>query len=142
LRAVLGQQYDAAGQRTQLAATIGGTADFISDYVFDNLGRLDTLKQHGAGGGNAVAEKYADFAFNLAGQPTSLTRYHDLGGTQKVGRSSYLYDLAGRLTTIYQKRANDATFATYQYRYDQAGQITYNSTNYSGQTQSLLRQSP
>ena len=64
-----------------------------------------------------MAANYADFAFNLAGQPTSLTRYRDLGGTQKVGRSAYSYDLAGRLTTIYQKRANDATFATYQCSY-------------------------
>ena len=33
-------QYDAEGKRTQIAATVGGTADFVIDYDYDYLDRL------------------------------------------------------------------------------------------------------
>ena len=55
-------QYDALGRRTQLAAVIDGDDDFVTDYVYDNLGRIDSIKQQGQAGGNSVAEKYVDFA--------------------------------------------------------------------------------
>jgi len=68
------QQFDTAGRRTRLAATVGSTADFLTDYVYDRLGRIDTIKQQGQGGA-AVATKYVDFAFDAAGQPDWLKRY-------------------------------------------------------------------
>ena len=37
--------YDAAGRRTQVAATIGGNADFVTDYAYDQLGRTTSIRQ-------------------------------------------------------------------------------------------------
>ena len=34
------QQFDAAGRRTRLAAAVGSTADFLTDYLYDRLGRV------------------------------------------------------------------------------------------------------
>jgi len=72
------QQFDAAGRRTRLAATVGSTDDFLTDYVYDRLGRIDTIEQQGQGGA-AVATKYIDFAFDAASQPEGLERYADSG---------------------------------------------------------------
>jgi hypothetical protein len=38
--------YDAAGRRTQVAATIGGNADFVTNYMFDQLGRTTSIRQY------------------------------------------------------------------------------------------------
>jgi YD repeat-containing protein len=43
------QQFDAVGNRTQFAATIGGTADFVNDYQFDALRRMTRVTQHDVG---------------------------------------------------------------------------------------------
>jgi hypothetical protein len=43
----LSQQYDADGNRTQVAASIGETADYVNDYLYDNLGRMTDVKQQG-----------------------------------------------------------------------------------------------
>ena len=93
------QQFDAAGRRTRLAATVGSTTDFLTDYVYDRLGRIDTIKQQGQGGA-AVATKYVDFAFDAAGQPEGLERYADSGGTQLVAETAWSFDGAGRLTGL------------------------------------------
>jgi len=39
---------------------------------YDNLARIDSIKPHGESGGNAVGDKYVDFAFDLAGQPEAI----------------------------------------------------------------------
>jgi YD repeat-containing protein len=38
--------YDAAGRRTQVAAMIGGNADFVTDYRYDQLGRTTSIRQY------------------------------------------------------------------------------------------------
>jgi hypothetical protein len=91
-------QYDAAGNRTQLAAAIGGTADFVTDYTYDALHRMTRIEQHGASGGNAVAEKRIDLAYDAASQ--SITRYADLAATKLVATSTYAFDAAGRSTNL------------------------------------------
>jgi hypothetical protein len=65
---VFAQTFDAAGNRTQLAATLDATADFVSDYEFDGLNRLHVLQQHAAETGYTVADKRCDFAYNAVGQ--------------------------------------------------------------------------
>ena len=65
---VLTQAYDAHSQRTQVKAAIGGVNDFRNDYTFDNLGRLTRVQQAGQGG-NAVAAKRVDFAYDAAAAP-------------------------------------------------------------------------
>ena len=94
---VLAYQYDSAGHRTQMAATIDGTADFVDDYVYDSLGRVVSVTEHGVEGGNAVADKTIDFTYNDAGQIVSIERYE---GTELVVTADYAYDSSGRLTGL------------------------------------------
>jgi len=125
------QQFDAAGRRTRLAAAVGSTADFLTDYVYDRLGRIDTIKQQGQGGA-AVATKYVDFAFDAAGQPDGLKRYADSGGTQLVAETAWSFDGAGRLTGLTHAKGA-TTLADYDWQFDAAG-----STR---QLMSILRES-
>jgi hypothetical protein len=51
---VLSSGYDPAGNRKSLAATIGGTKDFLNSYSYDTLSRLDGISQQSQTGGNAL----------------------------------------------------------------------------------------
>ena len=79
---VLTNEYDADGNRTQLSATIAGTADFLNTYSYDALNRLTQLYQDGQTGGNAVATKGANLTYNALGQLATITRTNFFG----VGR--------------------------------------------------------
>ena len=130
---VLDQQYDALGQRTRLAATVGGTSDFVTDYVYDRLGQIDSIKQHGTAAGNTVAEKYVDYAFDLAGQTEAVRRYANLSGDDLVAETDYVFNRAGRLTdlTHFKPGTTDEIFADYDFTYDRAGQL---SSSWRGST--------
>jgi fibronectin-binding autotransporter adhesin len=90
-------QYDTAGRRTQMAAVIDGTADFVDDYVYDSLGRVISVTEHGVTGGNAVAEKEIDFAYDDDGLLLSIDRYEN---GQLTVEADYTYDSLGRLTGL------------------------------------------
>ena len=90
----LDYQYNTAGERTQMAATIGSTADFVDDYVYDSLGRVVSVSEHGVTGGNAVALKEIDLAYNTAGQIVSIDRYEN---GQLAVEGDYSYDSNARL---------------------------------------------
>ena len=92
--------FDGAHQLTTLEAIIAGTADFKNIYTYDDLNRLDRVTQQGVSGGNAVAEKRADFAYNNAGQFTKISRYADLTANEHVASSHYSYDDIGRLLKL------------------------------------------
>jgi len=126
---VLSAAYDAAGRRTQLSATIDGTADFLNTYQFDNLGRVTRVEQTGQGG-NAVAEKRVDISYTDRGQFASITRYEDLAATLSVAETTYTYDSAGRLTNLDHSTLNSqpSTLAAYSWTYDAAGRITSATT--------------
>lgn len=120
---VFAQQFDASGNRTQLAATIGTTADFTNDYAFDHLDRLTRIEQHGSLLGNAVSEKRVDFTYDALSRFDTITRYADLAGTQLAVQTSYTFDDAGRLTDlVHQKGAT--ILADYDYTYDVASRLT------------------
>jgi YD repeat-containing protein len=61
---VLSNQYDALNDRTQLSATIAGTADFLNAYAYDADQRLTQLVQQAQSGGNTVATKGANLSYN------------------------------------------------------------------------------
>jgi len=73
---------DAASNRTRLAAAIGASADFVTEFSYDNLQRMTGIQQHGVSGGNAVADKRIDLAYNAAGQFSAISRYANIAGTQ------------------------------------------------------------
>ena len=60
---VLASTVDLMGDRTSLAATINGTADFINNYSYDADQRLTMLQQQQQTGGNTVAPKEIDYAY-------------------------------------------------------------------------------
>jgi RHS repeat-associated protein len=120
--------YNAAGRRTQVAAAIGGNADFVTDYMYDQLARTTSIRQYALHvdadlrdaippasempdhvpspasempdhvNNLPVADKRVDLTYDAASQAATLTRYADLAGNQLVAATDYLFDQAGRLT--------------------------------------------
>ena len=89
-----------ASTLAQLAAAIDGTDDFLNSYTYDNLQRLTRVPQETQYGGNTVASKRVDFAYNALGQFTDLDRYASRDTSEFVANTSFTYDLANRLTSL------------------------------------------
>jgi RHS repeat-associated protein len=119
----LSQTFDAASQRSSLAAKIGATADFKNDFARDNLHRLTVVTQEGQAGGNAVAEKRIDFGYLADGRYDSISRFADVTGTEFVANTAFGYDDAGRLTAK-THASNTTTFADYGWAYDVGNRMT------------------
>ena len=103
----------------------GYVNDLKNSYTFDNLNRLTRLDQSGVTGGNAVAEKRVDFAYNSAGQFTSIDRYKDLdgGSSNLVVETDFTYDGIGRLTDLAHTH-DTTTIADYGWTYDAFSRVT------------------
>jgi RHS repeat-associated protein len=97
------------------------TTTFICRSNFSISFNLRHLLQRN--GGNTVAAKRVDFAYNLVDQFTSVTRYANTAGTTLVATSTYGYDNLNRLTSLDHKR-NTTTLAGYDFEYDAASRIT------------------
>jgi RHS repeat-associated protein len=117
------QAFDAAGNRTQAAFAFGTTDDMVNDYTFDHIGRMTRIEQSGQQGGNAVAEKRIDLAYDAASRWDTITRYADLAANYLVAESSWTYDNASRLTALTHVK-DTTTLADYSWTYDSAGRIT------------------
>ncbi len=121
---VLSSTYDLVGNRTQLAATLGGVADFVTDYTYDALNRMQRIEQHDAGpSGSPVADKRIDLTYDAASQPDLITRYADVAGTQLVAQTDYSFDVASRLTALSHTQGS-TTLAGYTWAYDDANRLT------------------
>ncbi len=119
----LAQSYNMLSRRSQLAATIGATADFVNSYSYDGLGRMSSIAQSGVTGGNAVAEKRVDFTYDNGNQFASITRYNNTAGTQAVAGSTYAFDQAGRLTALSHAKGG-STLAGYTWTFDAGNRMT------------------
>lgn len=120
---VLTHEYDAASQRTGVAATVGGTADFTNTYEYDAAGRVTGIAQAGVSGGHTAASKLVNYAYNALGQVTSIERYTDLAGTNAAPETVFGYDEANRLTSLMHGQGS-TTIAAYTWGYDDNGRIT------------------
>ena len=58
--------------------------DFATTFAYDKLDRMTRIQQTNQTGGNAVAPKRIDLAYDAASRPESITRYANLAGTQLV----------------------------------------------------------
>ena len=76
---VLTYQYDAAGDCTEVSATIDGTPDYVTDYTYDALGRVTSIRQYGVEDGDAVAEKRIDLSYDALGRYATIKRVCRLG---------------------------------------------------------------
>jgi YD repeat-containing protein len=96
-RVILTSQYDASGNRTSLAASVAGTADFQNSYTYDFLNRLTRVEQTQQSGGNSVHEKRVDFTYNAAGLFTQIARFKDTdgGSANEVASGTFSYDTPG-----------------------------------------------
>jgi len=149
---VVDQAYDAGGNRTQLKAKLGAANDFANNYTFDALNRVTQITQQSQTGGNAVAAKRIDLAYDASDRLTYVWRYSSLDTSEYVGRAKYItYDKAGRLTDMkydgggittidYDVRYNEhlldyvtittASAVTIDFGYDTVDQV--NSLDYTG----------
>jgi hypothetical protein len=99
-RVVLNIGYDDAGRETSLSATVAGTLDFLNNSTYDANSQLTQVTQQGQSGGNTVAAKLVNFAFDHDGRLTTLTRYANLAATQLVATSTYGYDANANITSL------------------------------------------
>ena len=127
----LSQTFDDDSNRTQLAATVGTTADFVTDYTYDALDRVTYIVQQDQTGGNAVSDKLARFAYNDAGDFTYIWRYAATStASNYVGRTKYIaYDNAGRVTDFKHDGSGLAAI-DFDVRYDDTllDYVTYSGT--------------
>ena len=114
------------GYLTQMATTIGGTADAVTDYTYDALGRVTRIEQHGVQGGNAVSEKRVDIEYDVRSQYATIKYYSDLdgGSGNLVMTATYTFDDTGRLTDLVYTDASSATLRDFEWVYNAAGWIT------------------
>ena len=81
----LNAQYT-GGNRTQLAAAIGETNDFVNNYQYEGIwGQMSQVTQTG-NSGNAVAAKTATFAYDRLGEFSGVGRYQYAGTSANAGR--------------------------------------------------------
>jgi RHS repeat-associated protein len=125
-RVELSATYDAHGNRTSLAAKLAGTDDFKTNYTFDALHRMTRIEQTGQSGGNTVAEKRIDLAYNAAGLFTEIVRYKDTdgGSANEVATAGYSYDALGRITGLSYKKGGNNLFTAYAWTYDRMNRVT------------------
>ncbi len=117
------QEHNSLGLRSKLSSWLGESRDFINDFSYDGHGRMSMLKQQDTTGGNAVAAKRIDFAYDSADQFSTITRYNNLAGTQTVAQSSHTFDLTGRLTDLTHTKG-ETTLADYDWSFDAANRMT------------------
>ena len=133
----LAYQYDTAGHRTQMAATVdhpqaGTRADFVDDYAYDSLGRVVSVTEHGVTGGNAVAAKQIDLAYDTSGQIVSIDRYEN---GQLAVEGDYSYDSNGRLVGLVYHQG-DTVLNSYAWTY--SGDSSSSSSSLIPNPQSLI----
>ncbi len=95
----------------------------MNGYSYDTLDSLTRVDQTG-NGGNTVAEKRVDFAYNALGQFTSIARYKAVAGGSgnEVATSTYGYDAQARLTSLDHKKGA-ANIANYAWTFDTLNRV-------------------
>jgi RHS repeat-associated protein len=124
---VLASQYDAAGNRASLSATIGGTADFLNTYSYDTLSELTVLQQTQQSGGNTVAPKEIDYAYNVFGQVVARGDYTFVGTGPRtdMATGAYGYNSNDLLTSlVYTSDGGQTPIDNLSYTYDPLARVS------------------
>ena len=121
----------ANGDRTQVAAAIGSTNDFVNNYTYQGpLGQMSEVTQS-SNGGNTVAPKAATFAYDYLGEFTGVKRYNTAGTSQLVAQAAYSYDNDGNLTSLVYKdgESTPVTLDSLAWTYDQLANVKTSSSS-------------
>ncbi|HJT30770.1 MAG TPA: hypothetical protein VJ783_01800, partial [Pirellulales bacterium] len=132
---VLASGYDLAGDRTNNWASIGLTKDFANSYTFDNDQRLTMVQQQQQTGGNGVAPKEIDLAYNGLGLFTGTVDYNYIGVGPRtdIATGAYSYDTGNRLTGLnYTANGGSTQIDGYTWGFDNANRITSMTTTADG----------
>ncbi len=114
---VLTLTHNRLNERTDLGAQIGSTPDFANSYLHDKLGRISRIMQTSQTGGNAVADKRADFTFGSLGYNIGISRHENLSTSNLVVSTSLSYDPFARL--VGQEHVKESTpLGSYSVTYD------------------------
>ncbi|MFN0020614.1 MAG: RHS repeat domain-containing protein [Pirellulaceae bacterium] len=127
---VLATKYDAASNRTELAATLGSNADFKNTYLYDNDNRMTRVTQQ-SNSGNTLATKRVDFSYNALSQFDTISRYQNTGGTNVVATTTFTYDTLNRLSTLNHDQGG-TTLNHYTYGYDRMDRLNSISSTAEG----------
>ena len=131
----LTSQY-ADGNRTQLAAAIGATNDFVNSYQYNGFeGQMSQVSQTGnTNGGDSVAAKTATFQYDLAGELAGVGRYQNSSATPStlVAQATYGYDGDANLTSIDYADGDGNRLVNFGWTYDAAGNVLTSSSSLDG----------
>ena len=117
----LSYSYDLRDNLLSTFDTISGQAGGRTEYDYDALNRVRSIRQSGSG----VTPKLVDMVFDQLGQLSEISRYSDFVRGQLVARSRYQYDDLKRLVSLQHGSAlSPREFAFYDFEYDAASRIT------------------
>jgi hypothetical protein len=109
--------YDAAGNRTTVADSKGGT----TTGTFDALNRPTGREVGGAG----ATKHKVTWSYTADGQSDTTTRYTWTGSAfASVGTTTYAYDAADRVTGLRHADGAGNPLALYTFAYDAANRLT------------------
>jgi hypothetical protein len=124
---VLASQYDAAGNRQSLSATIAGSKDFLNGYSYNTLSELTVLQQTQQSGGNTVASKEIDYAYNVFGQVVARGDYTFIGTGPRtdMATGAYTYNSNDLLTSlVYTSDGGQTAIDNLSYTYDPLARVS------------------
>ncbi|HVC96044.1 MAG TPA: RHS repeat-associated core domain-containing protein, partial [Pirellulales bacterium] len=103
----------------------------LNSYSYNADQQLTAVTQQDVNGGNVVASKEADFAYNALGQVTDTWAYNTLGGPRTdVYHGAYGYDGDSRLTSLaYTSNAGATTIDSFGWTYNAASLVTSFTSN-------------
>jgi RHS repeat-associated protein len=116
---ILTATYDAVDNRTKLQDNFGG----VTTSVYDALDRLTSRQFTGQ------APARIDLTYTAQDEINTVTRYSDVGGSTKVGSSTYVYDALGEITNLQHRDSSGNLLANYTYTYDLGSRLTAETLN-------------
>jgi RHS repeat-associated protein len=117
----LTMSYDAAGNRTFVQDNFG-----TETSVYDADERLETREYAGI----STTQVRIGLAYQANGELSTLSRFNALGGpVTPIGTTTYLYDAADRVTSIFQYNSSGTAILSYTYSYDHAGNVSQEVDN-------------
>ncbi len=144
---ILSSAYDYNGQRSSLAANIGGqfdpvagtatsgTNDFFNSYLYDRQGNVVNLSQttqYGTGSYYVITPKTVTFSYDFDSRLLLATYYQNPDNTvnpttNPIASAQYAYDADSRLSDLTYVANNNSTWPTlaaYHWSYDADSRVT------------------